>query len=76
MTKVVELARSWIGTPYVHRAAAKVAGTDCLGLIRGLWSELYGQDLPPVPAYTPDWSEARGEERLWHAAMEHLIPKY
>lgn len=67
-------ARSWIGTPYVHQASAKGAGTDCLGLLRGVWRALYGAEPEPVPAYTQDWSEASGEERLWAAAQRCLLP--
>ncbi|WP_299962056.1 peptidase [uncultured Roseobacter sp.] len=68
-------ARSWIGTPYVHQFAVKGAGTDCLGLVRGLWRTLYGAEPEPVPAYSMDWSEPQGEERLWDAALRHFEPK-
>ncbi len=68
-------ARGWIGTPYVHQAATKGAGTDCLGLLRGIWRKLYGAEPEAVPAYTPDWSEASGDERLWAAARRYLIAK-
>lgn len=71
----VREARRWIGTPYVHQACCRGAGTDCLGLIRGVWVALYGQEPEPVPAYTPDWSEPSGNERLWAAAMRHLVPR-
>ena len=70
--KVVELARGWIGTPYRHQASSKGAGSDCLGLLRGIWRELYGEEPEAVPAYTPDWSEPQGQERLWQAALRHL----
>jgi NlpC/P60 family putative phage cell wall peptidase len=65
-------ARGWIGTPNRHQASTKGAGTDCLGLLRGVWRELYGAEPEDVPAYTPDWSEPQGEERLWCAALRHL----
>ena len=70
--QVVLAARGWIGTPYRHQASAKGAGTDCLGLLRGVWREIYGEEPEDVPAYTPDWSEPQGEERLWRAALRHL----
>lgn len=73
--QVVEIARAWLGTPYRHQFSKKAAGTDCLGLIRGVWRELYGVEPEQVPAYTPDWSEPQREERLWVAAQAHLIPK-
>ena len=72
---VVAAARSWIGTPYVHQSAVKDAGCDCLGLLRGIWRELHGREPESVPAYTMDWSEPQGEERLWAAAARHLRPK-
>lgn len=72
--RAVRIARGWIGTPYRHQAAAKGAGTDCLGLIRGIWRELYGTEPEAVPAYTADWSEPEGVERLWLAALRHLTP--
>lgn len=71
--KVVEIARSWIGTPYCHQASVKGVGTDCLGLVRGLWRALYISEPELVPEYSATWSEATGEERLWHAARRHLI---
>lgn len=70
--RVVEIARSWIGTPYRHQASARGAGADCLGLVRGVWRELHGAEPEAVPAYTMDWSEPGGEERLWAAASRHL----
>ena len=68
----VEVARSWLGTPYLHQASVKGVGCDCLGLIRGVWRELFGDEPEPVPAYSADWSEPQGEERLFLAASRHL----
>lgn len=70
--RIVEIARSWIGTPYRHQAACRGAGADCLGLVRGVWRELLGAEPEAVPAYSMDWSEPQGEERLWAAAKRHL----
>jgi NlpC/P60 family putative phage cell wall peptidase len=69
---VVRAARTWIGTPYCHGASTWGAGADCLGLIRGIWRNLYGREPEAVPPYSPDWSEATREERLWAAARRHL----
>jgi len=68
-------ARGWIGTPYVHQCAVRGAGSDCLGLVRGVWREIYGDEPEAVPAYSMDWSEPQGEERLWDAATRHLTAK-
>lgn len=72
---VVTVARGWIGTPYVHQSAVRGAGSDCLGLLRGVWREVLGQEPEAVPAYSMDWSEPQGEERLWAAAARHLVAK-
>lgn len=72
---VVAAARGWIGTPYVHQASVRGAGTDCLGLLRGVWREVIGAEPEAVPAYTMDWSEASGCEVLWQAAARWLKPR-
>ncbi|MEM8653609.1 MAG: NlpC/P60 family protein [Pseudomonadota bacterium] len=72
---VVTEARRWIGTPYVHQMAACGAGTDCLGLVRGVWRAVMGEEPERPPAYSMDWSEPQGEEQLWGAALRHLIDK-
>jgi len=41
---IVEAALSWRGTPYHHRQSACGIGCDCLGLVRGIWRELYGPE--------------------------------
>ena len=69
---VVAAARGWIGTPYVHQASCRGAGTDCLGLVRGVWREVLGREPEGPPAYTRDWSEVAGEEALWAAARRRL----
>ncbi len=69
---VVNVARSWIGTPYVHQASKQGMGADCLGLVRGVWRALHGEEPELIPAYTADWSEPQGQEQLWLAAERHL----
>jgi len=71
--EVVSVARGWIGTPYVHQASLKGAGTDCLGLVRGGWRELVGDEPEVMPPYTPGWAEALGEETLLAAARRWLV---
>jgi NlpC/P60 family putative phage cell wall peptidase len=70
-TRIVAIARTFIGTPYRHQGSRKGVGCDCLGLVRGVWRELYGRE-PEVPEpYAPDWAERAGEERLLLAAARH-----
>lgn len=70
--RAVAIARDWLGTPYQHQASVRGAGTDCLGLLRGIWRGLYGAEPEVIPAYTSDWSEPAREELLWAAAARHL----
>ena len=72
--EVVAEARRWLGTPYQHQASCRGAGTDCVGLLRGLWRALLGPEPEAVPPYTPDWSEPAGAEELLAAAARHLVP--
>lgn len=74
MSRVVAAARGWIGTPYVHQCSVKGVGTDCLGLVRGVWRELCGPEPERMPAYTPDWGEAGGIELLLGGAGRLLRP--
>lgn len=73
--RAVAIAERWIGTPYRHQAAVEGAGCDCLGLLRGIWREIFGREPETVPAYTSDWAEPAREEVLWQAARRHLIAK-
>jgi NlpC/P60 family putative phage cell wall peptidase len=73
--EIITHARAWIGTPYRHQAATRGAGADCLGLVRGVWREVFGREPETVPAYSMDWSEPQGQERLWAAATRHLVAK-
>lgn len=75
MNRVVDAARGWIGTPYVHQASVKGAGTDCLGLVRGIWREFFGPEPEAMPAYTPDWGEVGDQELLMLGAGRLLIPQ-
>ena len=71
---IVEEARSWIGTPYLHQASAKGVGCDCLGLVRGVWRAQFGDEPEAMPAYSADWAERNSAETLLAAARRHLIP--
>ncbi|MBO6883556.1 MAG: peptidase [Marivita sp.] len=72
---IVAEARRWIGTPYVHQASVRGAGSDCLGLLRGVWRGLYGCEPCALPAYTPDWSEPQRYEVLWRGLAELMSAK-
>ena len=72
-TAIITETRAWIGTPYQHQASLKGTGCDCLGLIRGVWRGLIGEEPQSAPPYSRDWAEASGDEALARAARAHLI---
>lgn len=43
--EIIQEAKEWVGTPYQHQASLKGIGCDCLGLVRGIASDL--GYLPP-----------------------------
>ncbi|WP_409560111.1 DUF6950 family protein [Hyphomicrobium sp. MC8b] len=69
---IVVTARRWIGTPYHHQASVCGIGADCLGLVRGVWRDLYGNDAEAPPVYSRDWAETSGCEAMLEAAERHL----
>ncbi|QYF86025.1 NlpC/P60 family protein [Brevundimonas sp. PAMC22021] len=71
--QVVEAARGWLGTPYRHGASVKGAGADCLGLVRGVWREVVGEEPEALPPYRADWAEVGCEETLLEAARRWLV---
>ena len=70
--RIVRETKSWIGTPYRHQASVKGAGTDCLGLLRGVWRAIYGSEPEAIPAYSRDWDEVTKTDVLRTAAQRHL----
>ena len=69
--RIVAEALAWVGTPYRHQGSRRGVGCDCLGLVRGVWRAVYGNE-PELPgAYAADWAEAGGEDRLLAAARRH-----
>ncbi|WP_099865111.1 NlpC/P60 family protein [Pararhizobium haloflavum] len=71
---IVEAARDWIGTPYRHQGSTRNVGCDCLGLVRGVWRHIYGEEAEQPGPYQPDWAEMTSAERLIAAGRRHCGP--
>ena len=74
--RACDAARGWPGTPYRHQASLKGVGADCLGLVRGVWRELYGREPEAIPPYSRDWCEVSKDEYLWRAASRLMPPAF
>lgn len=73
-SQIITVAREWIGTPYRHQCSVKGAGADCLGLLRGIYTELFSIPTEVPPPYRPDWYDRNKEDLLLDKAFEYLIP--
>lgn len=74
---VISVARSWLGTPYHDQASLRGVGCDCLGLARGVWREVVGDEPFPIPPYSRDWGETGPREVLAEGArkmMQEITP--
>lgn len=71
---IVAAARGWLGTPYRHQASLRSVGCDCLGLLRGVWREVIGEEPEAAAPYTPDWAEWDAGDALLEASTRHLVP--
>lgn len=71
--QAVAEAHEWIGTPYHDQASVKGVGTDCLGLLRGVWRAVLGPEPETPPPYSRSWSEAGSVgEPMLEAAGRHM----
>lgn len=71
---IVAEARRWIGTPYRHQASCLGAGSDCLGVVRGVWRALVGPEPQTLPPYARSWAEDGAGELMLDAARQWLAP--
>lgn len=68
---VRDIARSWKGTPYRHRAAIKGSGVDCARILIEVYAEAGLIDHFDPGKYTRDWHLHRGEE-LYRQNIERV----
>lgn len=69
---VVTAVRSWIATPYHHRARVKGVGVDCGQLIIAAHVEAGLVPDFDTGFYTPDWHLHRYEDRYLEFVERHL----
>lgn len=71
--RIIGAARGWLGTPYHDQASLKGVGCDCLGLVRGVWREVVGEEPFPISPYSRDWGETGNSEVLAEGARRMMI---
>ena len=72
--RLVEIAHSWLGTPWHHEARIKGAGVDCLQLLIAVYVEAgLIDDIHPDP-YASDWHLHRDEPRYLEGLLGYCDP--
>lgn len=68
---VVAEARTWLKTPYHHRAAIKGAGVDCAQILVEVYSACGLIPHFDTGDYPPDWMMHREEERYLGFVLDY-----
>jgi cell wall-associated NlpC family hydrolase len=69
---IVEIARSWLRTPYQHEACIRGVGVDCAQLLVGVYREFDPDVHADIPAYSYQWHLNQGEEKYLGVIREHM----
>lgn len=72
---IIAEARTWLRTPWHHKAMVKGAGVDCAQFLRAVYTK------PPIALvpefdpgdYPPDWMMHRSEERFLEWVMKYAV---
>lgn len=62
--QIVAEARTWLGTPFHHRAIIKGVGVDCAHFLIGVFSSLGLLKMFEPDDYPPDWHLHNSEEKF------------
>lgn len=69
--RIVEIAKSWIGTPYHHHGQVKGAGSDCATFIAEVFFEAGIVDRFVIEKYSPQWHLHRNSEKYMQKILEY-----
>lgn len=70
-TRVIEVAREWLGSRYHHHAALKGVGADCATLLQAVYTEAGILAAIPLPFYSTQWFLHRTEERYLAEVLKY-----
>lgn len=68
--QAVEVAKSWIGTPYRLRGRVKQGGCDCATLILEYFIEIGAVDEAMLPVYKGDWFLHSSDNRYLKSMLQ------
>ena len=70
---IVTEAREWIGTKWQHQQSLKGVATDCIGLVRGVYTNLTGIVFTDVINYPQSPFFYCRDERMYLEMQKYLI---
>lgn len=73
-TAVVEEAKTWLGTPWIHHARIKHVGVDCAQFLIGVFSGAGVIESFDTGEYPIDWMLHREEERFLGWLEQYMVP--
>jgi hypothetical protein len=71
-TRIVEEARSWIGTPFVHEQRVKGRGVDCATILAEVYERYIGQKAE-LPHYDVQWNEHCDDEPYLKGLLQYCV---
>lgn len=76
MDYLVDIAREWLGTPFLHQGRRKHIGCDCIGLMLGVMDEagIWVDGVSPLKLDVPDYTMQPDGKRLKAALVRYLQP--
>ena len=73
-TAVVEEAKRWLRTPWMHRSRIRGVGVDCAQLLIGVFSGAGVIEAFDTGEYPVDWMLHRDEERFLWWLKQYMAP--
>jgi hypothetical protein len=71
-SQIVEEAKSWVGTPFVHEACVKGVGVDCCTILSSVYSRFTG-DTIELPHYDIQWNEHVSDQPYLEALLRYCV---
>ena len=69
--KIVDVARTWLDTPYHTGARVKGQGADCITFIAGVFEEAGLVKNIPIPSYSAQWHLHRDTEKYLQGLLKY-----
>lgn len=69
--RIVEIAKTWLGTRYHHMGRIKGSGADCLTFIAMVYQEASLIEDINIPFYHGDWMLHRSEEKYLEGLLQY-----